>query len=63
MSSWLRVREYWSDVLFVCGEYIFLGVSLSGVCQSAEDVNPGFIFGDHVACVSTEGQAKVHSQT
>ena len=57
------VCENGSNVLFVCCYNVFLGVSVSCVCECAEDVQSGFCFSIYVVCVCLERHSSIVSDS
>ena len=48
------VCEDGTYVLFVCSDYVFLGVTVCSVCECSDDIQPGFGFSVNVLCVLFE---------
>ena len=48
------VGEDGTNVLFVCSDNVFLGVSICSVCESSDDIQPGLGFSVNVLCMLFE---------
>ena len=48
------VCEDGTNVLFVCSDNVFLGVTVCSVCECADDIQPGFGFSVNVLCMLFE---------
>ena len=50
----MSICEDWAYVLFVCGGYVFLGVTVCSVSECSDDIQPGFGSSVDVLCVLFE---------
>ena len=60
----MSVGEDGTNVLFVCSDDVFLGVTVCCVCECSDDIQPGFGSSVNVLCVLFEchPSVKCHSK-